>query len=163
MTGILFLSGQKDAERVVVVIAIMASEKCREEAGRRFRESVICTMEEKGMAAYIINIVAACLIGLLFVILGIRQCRSGSPVVMNTGEKPLKPEQLSDVKAWNTGHGKALIRFGMVIALTIGIFPVTLNFIEAITATIIVIVMVAAEIVWLGINHGRLERVYRIK
>lgn len=37
MTGILFLSDQKDADRVAVVIAIMASEKCREEAKIRSR------------------------------------------------------------------------------------------------------------------------------
>ena len=67
------------------------------------------------MAEYIINIVLSVLVGLIFVIIGIRQCKSKTPVVMNTGEKPLKPEQLRDVEAWNKMHGKACIMFGIFI------------------------------------------------
>lgn len=115
------------------------------------------------MAVYIINIVAACFIGLIFIARGIRQCKSESPVVMNTGEKPLRPEQLSDVKAWNTGHGRALMAFGMAIAFTVGIFPFSLNYIDAGISTIIFIVMVAAEIAGLEVNHNRLERLYKVK
>lgn len=113
------------------------------------------------MVGYIINTVGACFIGLIFIVLGIHQCKSESPVTMNTGEKPLKPEQLSDVKAWNTGHGKALIVFGIAIAVTIGIFPVGLNYIDAAIMSIIVIIAVMAELVGVIANHSRLERIYR--
>lgn len=113
------------------------------------------------MAVYCVHITGACFIGLIFILLGIRQCKSESPVTMNTGEKPLKPEQLSDVKGWNTGHGKALITFGIVIAFTIGIFPVGLNYMNAVTATIIWIMAVMAELIGLTANHNRLERIYR--
>lgn len=113
------------------------------------------------MAGYIINIAMACFVGLIFIILGIRQCKSESPVTMNTGEKPLKPEQLRDVKAWNTGHGKALIAFGITIAVTIGLFPIGLNYMDAEIMTIIVIIAVMAELVGLTANHSRLERMYR--
>lgn len=112
------------------------------------------------MAEYIIMIVMACFIGLIFILLGIRQCKSESPVTMNTGEKPLKPEQLSDVKAWNTGHGKALIVFGFAIAVTISIFPIGLNYMDTVVGTVILILAVAAELVGLVINHDRLERMY---
>lgn len=113
------------------------------------------------MAEYIIMIVMACFIGLIFILLGIHQCKSESPVTMNTGEKPLKPEQLSDVKAWNTGHGKALIVFGIAIAVTISIFPIGLNYMDTAVVTVIVILAVVAELVGLEINHDRLERMYR--
>lgn len=123
----------------------------------------LCT--EKGevrhMAGYLVNIAGACLIGLIFILLGIRQCKSESPVTMNTGEKPLKAEQLSDVKAWNKGHGKALIAFGIVIAFTLGTFPAGLNYMNAVTATILWIMAVTAELIGLTVNHKRLERIYR--
>lgn len=113
------------------------------------------------MVEYIVNIVGACFVGLIFIFLGIHQCKSESPVTMNTGEKPLRPEQLSDVKAWNKGHGKALIVFGIAIAVTISIFPAGLNYMDAVITTVIVILAVVAELVGLVINHNRLERMYR--
>lgn len=115
------------------------------------------------MAAFIINIVVGCMVGMIFLILGIRQCKSKLPVAMNTGEKPPKPEQLSDVRAWNAGHGRALIKFGIAIAFTVGIFPVVLDHIHAGIAAVVFIVIVAAEIAGLEINHCRLERRYRLK
>lgn len=113
------------------------------------------------MTVYLVNIAGACFIGLIFILLGIHQCRSESPVTMNTGEKPLRAEQLSDVKAWNKGHGKALITFGIVMAFTLGTFPVGLNYMNAVTATILWIMAVAAELIGLTANHNRLERIYR--
>lgn len=113
------------------------------------------------MAAYIVYIAVACCIGLVFILLGIHQCKSDSPVTMNTGEKPLKPEQLSDVKAWNTGHGKGLIAFGTVVAVTIGIFPIGLYYMDAVAATVLVILAVTAGLVGLEANHSRLERMYK--
>ncbi|MCM1216031.1 MAG: hypothetical protein NC331_10795 [Lachnospiraceae bacterium] len=115
------------------------------------------------MAGYIINIVVGCLVGLIFILLGICQCRSESPVGMNTGEKPPRPEQLSDVKAWNQGHGRALIRFGIVIAVTVGAFPLLLEHADVQVMTVAFIVMIVAEIAGLEVNHVRLERRYKIK
>lgn len=115
------------------------------------------------MGVYIVNVVISVMIGLLFITLGIRQCGSEAPVTMNTGERPLKPEQLSDVKAWNTGHGKALVAFGAGIALEIGIFPVVLNFLDAGISTITLVIVVTAEIIGLVINHNRLTRMYKIE
>lgn len=113
------------------------------------------------MAACIIGFVGACMVGLIFVLLGIHQCKSESPVTMNTGEKPLEPEQLTDVKAWNTGHGKALVAFGIAIAVTLGIFPIGLYYVDAAVLTVITVIVVLAELVGLMANHNRLERKYR--
>lgn len=113
------------------------------------------------MAEYIINFAGAGFIGLIFILLGIHQYKSKSPVTMNTGEKPLRPEQLSDVKAWNTGHGKALIAFGIDVAVVIGIFPIGLKYMETVIATIIVLMAVVAGLIGLEVNHKRLERMYK--
>lgn len=61
------------------------------------------------MAVYCVHITGACFIGLIFILLGIRQCKSESPV----------------------------------------------------TATIIWIMAVMAELIGLTANHNRLERIYR--
>ncbi len=105
------------------------------------------------------------LVSLIFVVLGIRQCRSKSPVTMNTGEKPLRPEQLSDVKAWNTGHGKAFIVYGILLMATLDAFPLILSVGSAdIVVTVVAFILaVALELVGLMAYHGRLERKYRIK
>lgn len=115
------------------------------------------------MAEYIINIVLSVLVGLIFVIIGIRQCKSKTPVVMNTGEKPLKPEQLRDVGAWNKMHGKACIMFGIAVAFTEAVFPIVINYMDAVFSSVLFIMMFALEIMGLIANHERLERLYRIK
>ena len=115
------------------------------------------------MAEYIILITISLLTGMIFIILGICQCRSRSPVSLNTGEKPPKPEQLSDVKAWNAGHGTALIMFGIAIAFTCSIFPVILKHADTVITTVAFIAAIVAEIAALEVNHGRLKRKFKIK
>lgn len=115
------------------------------------------------MAGYIIHVILSILTGAIFVIIGIRQCKSKAPVVMNTGEKPLKPEQLRDVEAWNKKHGKACIIFGTAIAFTIAVFPVALQYMDTMFSSILLIIIIALEIVGLIANHNRLEQLYRIK
>lgn len=115
------------------------------------------------MAGYIINIIIACMVGMIFILLGIHQCKSESPVAMNTGEKPPRPEELSDVKAWNQGHGWALVGFGIAIAFTVGVFPVVLSYANTKITMMVFLVMVAAEVAGLEINHVRLERRYKLK
>lgn len=43
--------------------------------------------------------------GALMLGIGISQMRSKKPVAFYTGEKPPKPEDISDVAAWNKKHG----------------------------------------------------------
>ncbi|MCM1541920.1 MAG: hypothetical protein NC121_11750 [Blautia sp.] len=115
------------------------------------------------MAGYIINSVVGCLVGLIFVLLGVSQCRSKFPVAMNTGEKPPRPEQLSDVKAWNQGHGRALIGFGIAIAATVGVFPVLLDHADVKMITVAFIAAIVVEVAGLEVNHIRLERRYMLR
>ena len=50
------------------------------------------------MAATIIYLVISLLVSLIFIILGIMQYRSEKPVSINTGEKPLRKEELTNVQ-----------------------------------------------------------------
>lgn len=114
------------------------------------------------MVGYIINFVISALAGLVFILFGVHAYRSETPAVMNTGEKPLKPEQLRDVKAWNTKHGKAFIALGIGVALTTAVFPFALNYVDTIIAAVVYIIVIVLEIVGVLAYHSRLERLYRI-
>lgn len=49
--------------------------------------------------------------------IGIWCLRSRNPVTFYTGEKPLKPEQVKDVKAWNRKHGVLWLCYAGAILL----------------------------------------------
>lgn len=49
--------------------------------------------------------------------IGIFQLRSKKPATFYTGEKGPKPEELSDMKAWNRKHGMMWIIYGIIILL----------------------------------------------
>lgn len=55
------------------------------------------------------------LCALMMISIGVVQLRSKKPVGFYTGEKPLKPEQVSDVSAWNRKHGIMWILYGFTI------------------------------------------------
>ena len=61
------------------------------------------------MADTIIYLVISLLVSLIFVILGIRQYRAEKPVVINTGEKPPREDELISVTEWNHRHGRNFI------------------------------------------------------
>lgn len=57
-------------------------------------------------------IVAAIMVGI-----GIVQLKSKKPVGFYSGEKPPRPEELSDVEAWNKQHGMMWLIYGGIIML----------------------------------------------
>ena len=70
------------------------------------------------MAATIIYLAISLLVSLIFIILGIMQYRSEKPVSINTGEKPLRKEELTNVTEWNHRHGRNFIILGCVLFIT---------------------------------------------
>lgn len=58
-------------------------------------------------------IVAAIMVGI-----GIVQLKSKKPVGFYSGEKPPRPEELSDVEAWNKQHGMMWLIYGGIIMLS---------------------------------------------
>lgn len=55
---------------------------------------------------------------LIMLIIGIDQYRSKTPVHFYTGETPPKPEEITDVKAWNHRHGMMWMIYGFLIMLS---------------------------------------------
>ena len=50
--------------------------------------------------------------------LGIYQIKSDKPVGFYSGVEPPKPEELTDVRAWNIKHGAIWIVYGIVIIVS---------------------------------------------
>lgn len=67
--------------------------------------------------------VISLLVSLIFVILGIRQWqyRAEKPVVINTGEKPPREDELISVTEWNHRHGRNFIILGCALFITLSI------------------------------------------
>ena len=67
------------------------------------------------MAGTIISGVISGLVALIMFGIGISQLRSKAPVGFYSGKAPPKPEELSDVKAWNQKHGVMWILYAFCI------------------------------------------------
>ncbi len=50
--------------------------------------------------------------------IGIYQIKSPKPAWFYSGEEPPKPEELTDLRAWNLKHGGMWVLYGVVILLT---------------------------------------------
>lgn len=62
-----------------------------------------------------------------FIILGIMQYRSEKPVSINTGEKPLRKDELTNVTEWNHRHGRNFIILGCVLFITQAVLDILLK------------------------------------
>lgn len=69
------------------------------------------------MGAAIISGFIYLLCGAVMLIIGVSQRKSKTPVGFYTGETPPKPEELSDVPAWNRKHGAMWIGYGALLVL----------------------------------------------
>ena len=67
------------------------------------------------MVEFIFALVIMAFVSLVMIAIGVYQIKSTDPVGFYTGEKPLKKEQLTDVKAYNKKHGWMWIIFGIAI------------------------------------------------
>lgn len=69
-------------------------------------------------AEILIGFFISLFVALIMVCIGISQFKSKTPAAFYTGEKPLNPNELSDVDAWNRKHGRMWIIYGVVIILS---------------------------------------------
>lgn len=74
------------------------------------------------IAETLIGLVISLLVALIMIGIGISQLKSKTPTGFYTGEKPPRPEELSDVDAWNKKHGRMWITYGIVIILSYLLF-----------------------------------------
>lgn len=106
------------------------------------------------------NVMALCIISfvaLIFIGIGISQYKSKEPVGFYSGEKPPREEDLTDVRAWNRGHGAMWIRYGvmMIAAGGCGIFIKN----EALCAWITLVILIGG-LIGMFVGHHKLVKMY---
>lgn len=112
------------------------------------------------MAETIIYVVICTIVAMIFVILGIYQCRAKDPVTINTGETPPIAEDIVDVKLWNQKHGRNFIILGIMLWCTFVVGGYVLSRINGVIAIIIIITAVLFEFFWLNYQHEKMKREY---
>ena len=111
------------------------------------------------MAGQIIGIVIFALVSLIFVILGIVQYHSKVPVSINTGEKPPREDELTDMTEWNHKHGRNLVVYGCMLFVTGTVFLFFLEGLESVTLELAVfLAVIFAEVAWLEIQHISMKK-----
>lgn len=95
-------------------------------------------------------------VSIIMIVIGIVQLRNKNPTGFYTGEKPPKPEEITNVKAWNHKHGMMWIIYGisLFISYFIGIW-----FNEMICSISMIAVSVGGVII-MCIYHSKLQTHY---
>ena len=78
------------------------------------------------MPEMIIGLAIVCLVAGIMILVGISNLKSKEPVGFYTGDKPLLPGEVSDVKKWNRRHGWMWIIFGCLM-IAAYVLPLLLN------------------------------------
>ena len=111
------------------------------------------------MAETIIFLAISSIVSIVFIILGIHQYRSDTPVALNTGEKPPRKDELIDMAEWNHKHGRNLIIYGCLLFLTLLAAKYSLIIFDSVMLQMIVFfAAIIGEIAWLEIRHIRLKK-----
>ena len=111
------------------------------------------------MAATIIYLVISLLVSLIFIILGIMQYRSEKPVSINTGEKPLRKDELTNVTEWNHRHGRNFIILGCVLFITQAVFGYFIKKLDGVVVQVVIYMIVLfSEIAWVELEHNMMKK-----
>lgn len=112
------------------------------------------------MAEYIFGLAIFIFVSIVMVAIGIAQVRSKEPVGFYTGEKPIRSEQISDVKEWNKKHGFMWILYGVAI---IGSYIIC-SFVnsETISGTVLIATIVGALPIMMFYHSYLKKRMYEI-
>ena len=103
------------------------------------------------------------LVSLIFIILGIMQYRSEKPVSINTGEKPLRKDELTNVTEWNHRHGRNFIILGCVLFITQAVFGYFIKKLDGVVVQVVIYMIVLfSEIAWVEFEHNMMKKT-RIK
>lgn len=111
-------------------------------------------------AESIMALCIVCFVALIFVVLGICQYKSREPVGFYTGEKPPKEEELTDVKAWNKGHGILWGGYGVLMILA-GCSAICLR--NEILGAGITFMIIISGLIGIIVGHRLLVKKYMIK
>ena len=111
------------------------------------------------MAATIIYLAISLLVSLIFIIIGIMQYRSEKPVSINTGEKPLRKEELTNVTEWNHRHGRNFIILGCVLFITQAVFGYFIKKLDGVVVQVVIYMIVLfSEIAWVEFEHNMMKK-----
>ena len=111
------------------------------------------------MADRILYLTISFLVSLVFIILGIRQCRAKRPVTINSGEKPPREDALTSVAEWNHRHGRNFILLGCAVFLTLSAFSYFLERLD--NAGLLAALLLAAlfaEFAWVAHEHTVMKK-----
>lgn len=99
------------------------------------------------------------LVSLIFIILGIMQYRSEKPVSINTGEKPLRKDELTNVTEWNHRHGRNFIILGCVLFITQAVFGYFIKKLDGVVVQVVIYMIVLfSEIAWVEFEHNMMKK-----
>ena len=111
------------------------------------------------MAETIVCLAISLLVSLIFVILGLKQYKSKTPVTINTGEKPPTEEELTSVNEWNHRHGRNFVILGCMVFVTLSVFVFCLEKFENIFIQMVVFLLaIFGEIAWVVIEDSAMKK-----
>lgn len=108
-------------------------------------------------AETVILLIIYILVALIMLTIGISQLKSKKPVGFYTGEKPPKPEDLTDVQAWNKKHGTMWVIYGIIIVLSA---LAGIPFLDSLWSMISMTGGVVVPLIFMVWYHHRLIRQY---
>jgi len=108
------------------------------------------------MVEFIFALVIMAFGSVVMIAIGVYQIKSIDPVGFYTGEKPLKKEQLTDVKAYNKKHGWMWITYGIAI---ISAFLIS-SFLGEIGSAVLLIGVIVGALPVMMWYHAKLKKEY---
>lgn len=112
---------------------------------------------EFGMILYIVIIVMT---ALLMIGIGIFQYGGKKPAQISTGAPPIRPEELTDVRAWNHCHGIMWIVYGVIMLAGLGL---SFTFKKPLHSGMAVLAAVCLPIPFIPVFHNYLKKKYMKK
>lgn len=120
---------------------------------------IIVGLWEDRYGCYNYFVIISLLVSLIFIILGIMQYRSEKPVSINTGEKPLRKEELTNVTEWNHRHGRNFIILGCVLFITQAVFGYFIKKLDGVVVQVVIYMIVLfSEIAWVEFEHNMMKK-----
>ncbi len=107
------------------------------------------------MAEMIIYLVISFFVSLIFVVIGVKQYTSKTPVTINTGLTPPREDELTSVSEWNHRHGRDFILLGCGIFITLVAFVYFLERYDNVNLQLVLfLAVVFGEIALVVIDHN---------
>lgn len=109
------------------------------------------------MVEYIFSLVIMCVVAFIMIGIGNAQLKSETPVGFYSGEKPPRPEDVTDVKQWNRKHGIMWILYGVAMICA----HLVIGFIwDSFWASVVLVGVVVGALPLMIWYHNKLKKEY---